>query len=282
MKTPLNKEFLKLVLATGINRPAHWLHSYIYFSYTQQYLKYGTTLARVLPRIPDFLKDWATLSYRGKTTTLEDAKKLVQVNLNVPIRNVERIIPLSEARDVVHRTGDRILAAECVCRKLKKNPCKPTEVCLFVNREIAGFIHQQKPDQTRWISQEEAVEILEQTERLGWTHLTFSRDIANDEFFVICNCCKCCCAGMMLHCELDVPVLHASGYRIETTDSCDGCGACEVICPFEAISLDRELDRAVIDRSKCMACGVCVSNCPEQALRCEQETEGLAPLQLSI
>jgi len=282
VKTPFSKEFWTLVRTTGIHRLSHWLHSYVYFSYTQQYLRYGTGLAKALPRIPGFLQDWATSSYRGKATPLEDAKKLVQVNLNVPIENLERILPLGEAKSIVYRTGERILVAECVCRKLKKDHCQPVEVCLFVGKDVASFVHKQKPDQSRWITQNEAIEILEETDRRGWSHLTFSRDICNDEFFVICNCCQCCCAAVMLQSQIGIPVLHSSGYRVEVLEHCTGCGRCQAICPLGAIGLDLENTKAVVDRTKCLACGVCVSNCPDKALLLEPAVEGLQPLRLPV
>ena len=51
------------------------------------------------------------------------------------------------------------------------------------------------------------------------------------------------------------------------TDECISCGACESICPSEAIS---EGDgKYVIDAAKCDACGTCAEMCPVSAIEAE-------------
>ncbi len=47
---------------------------------------------------------------------------------------------------------------------------------------------------------------------------------------------------------------------------CGGCGICVSICPYEAITLDEEKQRAVLDLEKCMFCGLCASSCPSGAI----------------
>ncbi|MBN1109673.1 MAG: 4Fe-4S binding protein, partial [Methanomassiliicoccales archaeon] len=42
-----------------------------------------------------------------------------------------------------------------------------------------------------------------------------------------------------------------------------GCGACEDVCPNQAITVD---DVAVIDANKCDDCGTCIEECPSEAL----------------
>ncbi|MBS7654480.1 4Fe-4S binding protein [Candidatus Bathyarchaeota archaeon] len=47
-------------------------------------------------------------------------------------------------------------------------------------------------------------------------------------------------------------------------DKCTGCGVCELVCPYEAISLD-DRGKAVIGL-ECGNCGLCASICPFRAL----------------
>jgi tetratricopeptide (TPR) repeat protein len=46
------------------------------------------------------------------------------------------------------------------------------------------------------LSPAEAVEILEAEHRRGHVHAAYFKDACLDRFYVICNCCKCCCGGI--------------------------------------------------------------------------------------
>ncbi|HDY89936.1 MAG TPA: 4Fe-4S dicluster domain-containing protein [bacterium] len=48
------------------------------------------------------------------------------------------------------------------------------------------------------------------------------------------------------------------------SDECTACGACEPVCPTEAIS---EGDTQYkIDSALCTDCGICVDECPVEAI----------------
>ncbi len=48
------------------------------------------------------------------------------------------------------------------------------------------------------------------------------------------------------------------------SDACTNCGACQDVCPVEAIS---EKDgKRVIDPETCVDCGACVGECPVDAI----------------
>jgi len=51
-------------------------------------------------------------------------------------------------------------------------------------------------------------------------------------------------------------------YKINT--ECINCGACEPVCPTEAIS--ETDDKRLINAEKCTSCGMCVSECPVDAI----------------
>jgi ferredoxin len=55
----------------------------------------------------------------------------------------------------------------------------------------------------------------------------------------------------------------ALAYQI--TDKCINCGACEPVCPVEAIS-EKGNVRA-IDPGTCIDCGACVETCPADAIQ---------------
>ena len=47
-------------------------------------------------------------------------------------------------------------------------------------------------------------------------------------------------------------------------NACIGCGKCQKVCKFEAITVENNV--AFIDNEKCKACGMCVSECPTGAI----------------
>ena len=46
-------------------------------------------------------------------------------------------------------------------------------------------------------------------------------------------------------------------------NTCIGCGACQQVCPVQAISVN---DVAKVDPDRCLGCGSCVDECPQEAL----------------
>jgi ferredoxin len=281
MRHPFNSETLAFIRSVGVNKPARWIHGYIYGTYSHLYLKCFLGLVRGLPNVPKVLNDFAARSYRGKVTTLDDAKRLVRINQEIPIDNLERILTMDDTVNIVYRTGDKVLVTECLCRGLKKNnPCKPSEVCMVMGEPFMSFFARQLgPGNYRWISQQEAIDIIELTEKLGWTHVTFNRDIVGDNFYALCSCCKCCCGTRILE-RFGVNVLHHSGLFAEVTESCIGCGTCESLCQFDAIHVG-EGDTSAVDLRKCQGCGVCASNCQQAAVVLKEVAAGPKPLRLS-
>ncbi|HPW45222.1 MAG TPA: 4Fe-4S binding protein [bacterium] len=51
----------------------------------------------------------------------------------------------------------------------------------------------------------------------------------------------------------------------KVSDECINCGACDPVCPVEAIS--EQDDRRVIDPEKCTDCGACLDQCPVDAIK---------------
>jgi ferredoxin len=271
-----------------------WLHGYVYGRWPYLYIGIGTGehplarifgppmrwLARLFPPRPADDSDQVTFAdtYHGKVVPLEAAKQLVTIEEEISLTNLEQIIPYACARDIVLQNPDHIVVLECPCRASRSNPCQPLDVCLVVGEPFASFVAEHHPRRSRWITPEEAVEILCAEHERGHVHHAFFKDAMLGRFYAICNCCACCCGAMQawLH---GTPMLASSGYVSRVAaDLCVGCGICADFCQFGALSVRDGM--VTVDGSVCMGCGVCVSKCVEGALSLVRDPARGEPLEI--
>ena len=66
---------------------------------------------------------------------------------------------------------------------------------------------------------------------------------------------------------LGVKIQPLSKDVIRDEDRCTHCGACVVICPTGALSMDRETMKVNFNSKKCIACELCVKACPPRAMK---------------
>jgi len=216
--------------------------------------------------------------YHAKVMPLDKASKLITVNKPLNMPDLEQVIPYKRARDIILKNPDHIAVLKCPCRAAQEKPCQPEDVCLVVGEPFASFIVEHHPDKTRWISQQEAVAIMEAEEERGHVHHAFFKDAMLDRFYAICNCCSCCCGAINSH-RNGTPMLASSGYVSEVDqDICIGCGMCSGFCQFDAIDMIDGL--ANVNFEKCMGCGICASKCEQEAIRFRLEPAKGLPLDI--
>lgn len=283
-----------------------WIHGYVYARWPYLYIGIGTgehpvaktlgplitTLLRLLPRSqrperqagnnrslkPDIsTQTWAD-GYHGKVVPLGAATQLVTVKEPVSLPNLEQVIPYVRARDIILQNPDNIIALECPCRSSRLDPCLPLDVCLIIGEPFAGFVAEHHPKRSRWITSNEAVDILQAEDERGHVHHAFFKDAMLGRFYAICNCCACCCGAMQAQ-KRGTPMLASSGYVSQVDeDLCIGCGTCAETCQFAALSIDNGYAR--IDEESCMGCGICVSHCDQDALALQRNPSKGEPLEL--
>jgi ferredoxin len=297
--SPSTRSFIKEAFRLQHYNLFDLIHGYFYARWPYLYIGIGTGehrlalayqhLSQSWKRIfsrnphrsqPTDQKDKPTIAegYHGKVLSLDSATRLVTVNEEIHLTDLEQVIPYSRARDIILKQPDHIVALDCPCRASRSNPCLPLDVCLVVGEPFASFVVEHHAQRSRWITPEEAVEILSSEHKRGHVHHAFFKDAMLGRFYAICNCCACCCGAMQAH-QKGVPMLASSGY-ISTVDGdlCIGCGDCIDACQFLALTVIDGV--AQVDKVKCMGCGVCISRCFQDALSLTRDPSRGEPLEI--
>ena len=271
-----------------------FLHGYVYLRWPYLYIGVGTgehRLTKWIRPIANILgklfisskgngsdKPSVAETYHGKVVPLEAARQLVTVQEPIQLTNLEQIIPYKIARDIILQYPDHIAVVDCPCRASRSKPCLPLDVCLIIGEPFASLVVEHHPDRSRWITSEEAQEILEAEHARGHVHHAYFKDAMLGRFYAICNCCSCCC-GAMQAVKNGSPMIISSGYvcRLEQ-ELCIECEACMDNCQFGALSYQG--GSISVDDQICMGCGVCVSVCPVDAMTLVIDPNKPAPLEM--
>ncbi len=255
---------LKFIRSGGLRRFLNLgtLHGYIYMRWQVPYI--GLFINRIAPHSSQPMRKWWSDQYHSKVLTEQQARALVANKENIPLQDLEQVVPYPVARQIVLSASPKITVYECGCRLARPNPCAPTKVCMFIGEPFAGFMAEHHPVDSRVLSQSEALELLKSEHERGHIHTAWFKNAMHDRFYVLCNCCKCCCGGIETMVKYGIPMMTSSGYVASPEEVlCAACGTCVEACPFGAITLE---DHSVVDWEKCLGCGVCVDQCPNSAL----------------
>ncbi|MFO7962280.1 MAG: 4Fe-4S dicluster domain-containing protein [Desulfobacterales bacterium] len=172
--------------------------------------------------------------------------------------------------------ADYIAQGTCFCRhqaELLGNPCdKPKDTCLTFG-PTAQYVDERGIG--RLVSKEEAMDILDRSEKAGLVHCSSN---VSDRIDFICNCCICHCGIIQTFKDKQKINFGApSNYIVSPVEgACNGCETCIEMCPIDALFLNDD-DAVELDDELCIGCGLCVSACPSNALEMVIRSKPLVP-----
>lgn len=280
---PLLRSLLYSLKEARFN-PATVLHSSLYAA-TVTYLR---VLGKIAKSGSGSVRDHISETYHGKVVRLDDAGRIITINRDIELRNLDQVLPYRHAKSIILKNPGNIVVYECPCRAQKMDHCKPSDVCLVVGEPFVDLLRMFQPFRSRRINQEEALRILREEDERGHVHTAWFKQAMLDRFYAICNCCKCCCLGMKFTSEYKMKMLLPSGYRSIIGKDCSGCGVCAKYCQFNAIETVRYSENGV-DKSRCsvidercFGCGICESKCRNGAVSLVADPEKGVPLNIEI
>lgn len=193
----------------------------------------------------------------------------VGVDLTATEDHISSIMPYDDVKRIIENK-EKIGLFKCACslhlETLDKGCERPQEVCLAFDFYAEYAIEELGAG--RWISREEALEVLKKAENSGLVHHV-GDDLRNTE--CICNCCPDCCTILRLLKRLPQPAMFKSSNYYPEIDheQCTQCLICTERCPMEAMAENDEAGNmgVEINRDRCIGCGLCATACPENAIK---------------
>ncbi|MDZ7579704.1 MAG: 4Fe-4S binding protein [Deltaproteobacteria bacterium] len=277
---PLRLSTWRFMREAGIRRFLDFsaLHAYVYGRWIKEYIY--LLINHILPRLKPRGKKWWSDRYHGKVVTQEQAEAIITIDQNIPLRDLEQIIPYPMARDLVLKGPPDVAVIQCGCRQARDNPCKPVQVCMVIGQPFVDFMLEHHPQTSRRLTQVEALELLKAEHKRGHLHSAWFKDAMLDRFYAICNCCKCCCGGIEAMVKYGAPMLAASGYVAQVDETlCEACATCVDTCPFDSIQVN---GLVIVNWETCMGCGVCVGQCPNEAMSLIRDERKGIPLDVRL
>jgi ferredoxin len=190
--------------------------------------------------------------------------------------SVNRVVPVQKSLEVKHRAAsyddaveilrskDKIVVAECICRKAQnvrdKGCGKELEACFMFGSMGDYYLEH---GLGREASIDEAITILEKARKQGLvTQPATSRNPAG-----MCNCCGDCCEFLKAVNSHPKPaqIVGSNHYAVLDRSLCKGCKVCIDRCQTNALIMDAD-KLAVLNPDRCIGCGLCVTTCPSGAL----------------
>ena len=185
------------------------------------------------------------------------------IPLNKNLSTTLLVSPTEEIMNIVRRLS-AVSIGYCYCRVKNHNCDNPVWTCLHVGTgKYLAELENEIP--LRASSIEEVEKLLHKADKLGLVHQLITAP-SNDYFYVICNCCPCCCTMLQAASALGPKRAAISSSFVAQQDKelCTDCGKCVERCYFNARRFVKE--KLEYNSLNCAGCGLCVTFCPSGAI----------------
>lgn len=160
------------------------------------------------------------------------------IPVNVSISTDVEILPEEDVNYLLS-SNQAWAVMDCVCRKqqalLGKACDHPIRVCLAMS-DTPGVFDQIKEMDA--LDLESALQVLDRAAQSGLVHTVSNR---KSDITYVCSCCTCSCSLLRGIAEAHIAnvVARSSYYAEVDKDLCIGCGECEAMCQFKAITISQ-------------------------------------------
>ncbi|HPW37661.1 MAG TPA: 4Fe-4S binding protein [Syntrophorhabdus sp.] len=182
-----------------------------------------------------------------------------------------------ERSSEVIKNASQIAVGLCYCRHKMHHidrACNaPLDICMTFDNPARSLV---KHGFAREVDAIEGLDLLQKA--YGYGLVQFGENVRENVDF-ICNCCRCCCEGLIAARRFAGSIsIHTTNFIPEIDENkCSGCGNCIKTCPVDAMTFipsvaieNQTVNKASLDKDLCLGCGLCVRSCARGAIRLQQ------------
>ncbi|MBD3196668.1 MAG: hypothetical protein GF317_16550 [Candidatus Lokiarchaeota archaeon] len=197
------------------------------------------------------------------------------IPLNINLYPETCFSPTEEIIEIIKRSNITGISY-CYCRNIQRSTSTPNcdhplYTCIHVGFGKSLYEIPMKSENLKKVSKDEVIQLLEECDERGLVHQLIY--FPNPQFYyVICNCCPCCCVLLSKFLKQGSPQMIKSEFIAITDDSlCSKCGNCIEWCYFNAREFHK--DSLMLNIEKCFGCGLCISKCPNKAIKLKRKSK---------
>ena len=186
--------------------------------------------------------------------------RVIPVNRSFEVTN--KIASYEDAVEIL-RGKDKIIVANCICRKRKEvldEGCgKHLEACFMFGSMGEYYLDR---NMGRVVSLDEGINILKECREAGLV----TQPATSQNPSGMCNCCGDCCGVLSAIKKHPNPaeIIFSNHVVSANTEECTACELCLDRCQMEALVLSEDVIEVLEHR--CIGCGLCITTCPTEVL----------------